>query len=190
LYPWRGGDPSFAAVDDKRNCIVVPEKHDWASPEADAKWEAYSNAIEDRIEEKPHLEYFLERTDEMAVRIATIMAVDRNIGNYDFKVDLADVDWAIQLTDLCSKRLVAEAGEMIGAEETKYTKDIKRVERIILDSPRIKHSDLVKAVKHFMNAKALKEILATVDESEKLVRHQGETPKGGGPRPVFYELRQ
>ncbi len=188
LYQWRQGNPMNGAQLMNPNLKPQPDVRPWASGSAKQMYDEFKREIEARIDGEPSLENFISRSPEIAIRLATIVAAGRWVGNYDFTVDRSDVEWGVAVARASADRMIIEASERMVEETPTYGEAANKLLRIVKGLGRIEHSELLRKMQP-MKAKDVKEIIATFIESGMLNK-EVVRPKdySGGTCPTFYRM--
>jgi len=186
LYCWREGELAAANLNNT-NLNPRPDARPWASPAAESAYRDFSCCIEERIDQEPGLDHFVGRSAEMAVRLATIRAAGRWVGNYDFSVDLSDMQWGVDLASASGDLLATEAHERMTGDQMTYSQIFNKVIDTIKRKRRISRSDLLRALQKSVRSKELGDILRTLIESGTVATEQV-TPPRGGPSATWYRF--
>jgi len=186
LYEWGGG--SFTGVNViNKDLQADPDVRTWANDRAKAGYKSFKTSIEDRMYGDDGLGAFLGRSAEIAVRLATIRGAGRHVGNYDFKVDESDIEWAIAVVRVCSDSLIAEAGGHMVEDLLTHGQAHNRIIGIIRKEGRISHSKLMRKVQKTIKGKEFNAILEQLEQSET-IKVVGVRPLSGGPLAKTYSM--
>lgn len=127
----------------------------WCADGAEAAFEAFRAEMDGEADAKPLTADFIVRAPEMAVRIATIVAIGR--GNDSVRRD--DIAFGIDIVRSSMAHMIAGAEEYM--TENEHEANVKRVLRIIRISGRITHSDLLRQVRS-IRSRDLKDIISSL----------------------------
>lgn len=166
---------------------VDPAAHDavkilpWCPDGAEDRYREFSHEIERRIEQEPDAAAFHARAVEMAIRIATIVAIGRM---EDMAVRKADLEFGISVAMASAKIMVEGAADYMAENENQA--NAHKIMRIIKGrGGRIKYRDLLRALCNSIKARDLKDILAFMCEAGQLERQEVKQDKGGWPE-IWY----
>jgi len=153
----------------------------WCADGALKRYKAFSAEVEKIMHRERERGAFYARTAEMALRIATIVAIGRL---EDDQVRLADLEFGITLATRSAETMAAGAADYMA--DTENQANAQKVMRIVKQrNGRIKHRDLLIAMQHSMKARDLKETIAALIEAGQLER-EDVTPATGGPSASWY----
>lgn len=181
-----GGNPILAAS----QCMissseVVPQVVPWSSDGAQAAFTALAGQIERTGDAKPEAKPFFARTAEMAVRMATIVAVGR--GDPKPEVRFEDMAWGRDVALWSARTMMMSAGLYMA--ETEVQADANRILRLIRDSGgRISKRDLLRRLQHRMKAREFKDVMDSLAASGAVTAETEPQQKGGHPNIVYVAL--
>ena len=140
------------------------------APMIEAKWEdewvlKSHLAFAQRMREREDGASFYVRTAEMGVRLATIVAIGRDHARP--VITLQDLDWAHAVALWSADRMRQDADEYMAENQTQA--DAGRVLRIIRRKGRVSHSELLRNLSSRIRSRDLKDILADLTDSERIV---------------------
>jgi hypothetical protein len=185
LYAWRQGEFSTSNLNNK-NFDPKPDQRPWADDAALTAYMDFAGSIERRMDSDVGLAYFLGRSAEIAVRLATIRAAGRSVGNYDFNIDLSDIRWGIDLASASGNILTIEAREKMN-DEMSFGQIVGKVIETIKKHRRISRSALLRTLQKSVRSKELNDILRTLVESRTISIEIVHSPKGG-PSATWYKI--
>lgn len=170
----------------RNDCTVDPASHKrvidigWADAAAEARFHAFVGEIDHMAMSDATVTGSYARAAEMAVRIATIIAIGRGAG----EVSAEDMDYGITIARLSARTMIAGVADYMAANENQA--NAQKIIRIIrTHGGRIKHRDLLKAMQHTMRARDLRDMLALMKDAGQL-DSGSETPRGGGKPMTWY----
>lgn len=136
----------------------------WATDDVRDAYREFRRELERRGSEQA----LLTRTAEMAVRIATILAVGRE--GVSAQVELSDWEWGRDLALWSAERMIADAAAHM--VENEHQRQTKLVLRIIKEAPArtISKADLTKKIDGRIKGNDLKSILASLEDAELITR--------------------
>ena len=138
----------------------------WCPDGAHERYKAFSAEVEGLMRQRAEQGAFYARTVEMALRIATIVAIGRLD---DDQVRLSDLDYGIGLAMRSADLMVTGAADYMAENENQA--NAQKVLRIIkARGGRIKHRDLLYALRHGVKARELRDLLAMMCEAGQLER--------------------
>ncbi len=148
--------------------IVLP----WASEDVRQAYKTFRRELDQREEDVR----FLTRTGEMAVRIATILAIGR--GGQPRAVTMADWMWGRDLALWSAERMMADAAAHMSENDDQRRQ--KMVMRLIKEAPGscILRSALTRKIDGRIPARGVKEILETLELGEMIAREMMKPPTG------------
>lgn len=168
---------SSADLAGKGYLVVLP----WCADGAEKEYENFSRDIENRMFAEPQNVDFLVRTAEMSVRIATIIAA--GCGRDSVRVE--DIKFGINLASQSAEMMIAGASDYMA--ENEHHANAQRIVRTIRERDgRLVYRDIARVMKN-MKARDLKEILASLCETEMLQREEVQRVGGGHPV-IWYSL--
>jgi hypothetical protein len=177
LYYWREGELAAANLNNT-NLNPHPDVRPWASAAAETAYRDFSLSVLQRIDREPGLDHFIGRSAEIAVRLATIRAAGRWVGDYDFSVDLPDMQWGVDLASASGDMLCTEAREQMTGDELTHSQIVTKVIETVKRHRQISHSDLLRTLQKLVRAAPLREILQTLAESGTIAKELTPGPKG------------
>lgn len=143
-------------------------------------YQEFGRLLEDREADMA----FLARTAEMAQRLATIRAV--GIDPVSPVVTREDMIWGRDVALWSAERMMAETSDYMA--DTQNQAEAQRVIRTLKEKGRMKHSDLLLAMRHRMKARDLKDLITGLaDAGQVLV--ELERPASGGTETRWYTAR-
>ncbi|WP_246674997.1 MULTISPECIES: DUF3987 domain-containing protein [unclassified Mesorhizobium] len=138
------------------------------------RYKSFSAEVEVLMRASPDTGAFYARTAEMALRIATIVAVGRRD---DDQVRISDLEFGIALATSSAQTMAAGAADYMADNENQA--NAQRVLRIVkARGGRVKHRDLLVAMKHTMKARDLKDLVAAMCDAGQLERFTIQTRDG------------
>lgn len=148
----------------------------WCPDGSEQAYREFQTAMESQADRDAQRAEFMVRAPEMAIRIATILAVGRG---YD-AVRIDDIRYGLTMVGNSVEYLVAGANEWM--TENEQEANVKKVLRLIRESKRITHVQLMRRA-YFLKARDLRDILAMLIESEMIRRIEVSTK--GRKRPEY-----
>lgn len=146
----------------------------WCNDGALQRYRAFSREIEQVVRSSPDRAPFFARTVEIALRIATIIAVGRG---EDDQVRVGDLESGIAIATASATLMADGAADYMADNENQA--NAQKVMRIVKGrGGRVKHRDLLVAMKHSMKARDLRDLLASMCEAGQLERFTIETRDG------------
>lgn len=139
LYLWGGAELETAALT-STEYDVAPQPIAWASPEAQAAFDDFSEFTRERMIANGDIAPFLSRTAENAVRMATIMAAGR--WGPGCAVELQDILWAIDVSKNCTERTIADAMSSMN-KELSHGEVYVRILELIKATGKLSRKDLI-----------------------------------------------
>ena len=156
------------------------------SPSAEKAWDQFAEDMQVKGDVDEDAGALFARTAEIAMRLATIVTVGQGVDC----IESDTMEWACKFALWSSNRLAQSAGLYIADSEYQaMSNEIKRViKRLSNGSKKVKHSDLVQALKHKYKSRDLKDaleqmIVGSTIKAEKTI------PEGGGPPTFWYGLK-
>jgi hypothetical protein len=163
-----------------------PDERGWAD-DSKSLYVDFRKHVLHRISQDPDVKHFISRSAEIAVRLATIRAAGRNIGNYDFTLDESDIRWGIDLARVTGERLIDDAKAQMVEEILPHGAAVKRVIDEIKKHGPIKRMDLLKRVQRQIKARDLDPIIRTLTESETIITE--DVKQASGPAARTYRMK-
>lgn len=161
---------------------VNPRALSWG-PGAEDAFLTFARAVQDRGDHNPDEEDYLQRTAEMALRVATIVAAGR------FSSVVTVEDFAI------GRALALESAETMidGARrhiaETEHQSNMKMVVNIIKDAGTITRKALYRKIDGKLDKRALDSVIALATAGEQIEEIKVKNPNpAGGPPVTTYRL--
>jgi hypothetical protein len=155
---------------------------EWCADGSQARYEAFLAEIEAKSDADPFAAAFWARTAEMALRIATVIAIGRLD---DLQVRIADLEYGIELARVSAQIMQAGAAEYMS--ENYNQANAQKVLRIIKQrGGRIRRTEMLHALKHQIRARDLNELLSAMVESGHIERQ--EVSSEGGRPATFYRI--
>jgi hypothetical protein len=152
------------------------------SPDAEQIRRGLVDEITARGDADSTLEPFLARTAENALRLATIVAVGRDVDNP--LIDAQTMTWAREFSVWSSDRLADGAGLYIADSDTQAAANAVR-RAIQEDGGRVKRRDLLRKLQHRYKSRELEDVIKSLAESEH-IRIEKVVPTGGGKPTMWY----
>lgn len=153
----------------------------WCPDGAHARYKAFSAEVDGIMRQEAERAAFYARTSEMALRIATIVAVGRLD---DDQVRLSDLEYGIGLAMHSSQMMAEGAADYMAENENQA--NAQKVLRIIKEQGGImKHKDLLRRMYH-MRARDFRDLIGMICESGALERIEIKTQTG--PHAAGYRL--
>lgn len=111
---------------------ITPYEVPWDSIEVEAYYEASRESTRAKMQTDTRLQVFLGRATEYAVRLATILAVGRDVENP--RVTMEDFKWGERLADECFMALAEEAEfHMASSPQDEANKKVRRAIQNLID---------------------------------------------------------
>lgn len=155
----------------------------WCPDGAQECYKAFSAHIHALMAATPDHAALWGRTAEMALRIATIVAIGRLEG--DDSVRLADLEFGIAMATRSAEMMIAGAMEYMA--ENQNQADAQKILRIIrARGGMMKYRDLVQSLKNSIKPRDLRDILAFMAEAGTIERRPGGNDRG--PEATVYRL--
>lgn len=170
----------------RNDCRTDPAAHDavrvvqWCADGAVERYRSFAAEVEQIIDSDPGLAPFYARTVEMALRIATIVSIGRLD---DDQVRIGDLEFGMALAISSATAMAQGAADYMADNENQA--NAQKVMRIVkARGGRVKHRDIVLAMKHTMKSRDLRDLLAAMCEAEQLERLEVKQQMGG--HPIFW----
>lgn len=142
---------------------------------------SFSQEVETKIDADPEMAPFYARTVEMALRIATIVAVGRCEEDAVRKTDL---QVGITIASLSSSLMAQGAADYMADNENQA--NAQKVMRIVKSrGGRIKYRDLCRALQNTIKARDLRDLLGSMCDAGQLERQEVKPPTG--PSTIWYQ---
>jgi hypothetical protein len=167
----------------------------WASPEVAKASSDFSKSIDKAMSADPDREDLMGRIFEYSIRLASLHAVSRAIGEEridpstaeitfsaaDASVDLRDLAWGVAWATESARILIDKSESMMAPNE--YGNDKNRVKDAIKKAGTISRSELLRQVQHVKSTE-LNGILDQLHEANLIATlASGDEPKKGAGRP-------
>ncbi|GGE18300.1 hypothetical protein GCM10011390_41840 [Aureimonas endophytica] len=170
--------------DSAANPSDVRRELPWQDAEAQGAFETFKTATEAKIED-PATSAFYARTVEMAVRIATVVAIGR-VGGQE-SVSLRDIEFGIAMAETSSAMMLLGAQDYLSNSE--HQSQAQKIRRIIKSrGGRIQRKALLVAMQHSLRARDLNDLLKAMEEADEIVS-EDVAPAAGGPKAKWYRIR-
>jgi hypothetical protein len=155
------------------------------SPTAEKIRMAFVNKLHKRGDADEEVGALLARTAEIAIRLATIVAVGQGVDCIEADV----MTWARDFAEWSSDKLAESAGLYIADSENQaMANEVRRViKRKSNGSKRVKHSVIVQALKYKFKSRDLKDVIDQMVVGGDL-KVEKSIPEGGGPPTYWYSL--
>jgi hypothetical protein len=146
----------------------------WCPDGAMAAWKAFRDEIEDYMSENPDQAELFVRTAEMALRIASIVAIGRM---EDHQVRLSDVRYGINLARQSSRLMAHGAAEWMSENENQA--NAQKIMRCIAKrGGKATHRQIVQSLKNSIRYRDLGDLLKSLSEGGQLGVQEDKNPKG------------
>ncbi|WP_420992273.1 bifunctional DNA primase/polymerase [Brucella sp. SA075A] len=156
----------------------------WCADGAQAAYTSFSREIERLMEREVDAGAFYARTVEMALRIATIVAIGRLD---DEQVRRADMEFGIEVAHQSARFMASGAADYMADNENQA--NAQRIMRAIkARNGRASQRDLVRSLQNSIRPRDLRELLASMCEAGQLERQEVK-PKTG-PSTFWYQIGQ
>ena len=152
----------------------------WCPDGSEAHWKAFSHECHETMISQPDRADFVVRSAEMAIRVATIIAV----GDGRDSVRIGDVKHGIKLAKESADFMISGATEWMA--ENDFQAHSNRILRAVRDRGRISHSDLLRKLSNIMKGRELRDIIAGLIESGYISKEDVETK--AGKRATWYSV--
>ncbi|MBB4004463.1 bifunctional DNA primase/polymerase [Aurantimonas endophytica] len=157
----------------------------WAGADAKAVYDQFSKRVEAKLSD-PDSASFYARTAEMALRIATIVAVGRGPFSAMNVVTADDMEFGKVVAMSSAETMITGAADYMADSDNQAS--AQRVRRIIKDrGGRVQHKVVLKAMQHSMKARDLRDLLGAMVDAEEL-ELQKVKPASGGPEVTWYRV--
>lgn len=144
---------------------------------AQALFQTFQRDVERRGDADARVAAFMARSAEMAVRIATIVAVGRGAE----AVETDDMQYGIDLTTRSAKAMMGGARDYMAGSE--HQDNVNRLRRAIRHAGGVlRHRDLQRGAAQRMRARDLNDAIKTLEEGEEITVESVQSPRG---RPSF-----
>lgn len=154
----------------------------WCPDGSQERYQAFSEEMMGMVEADPEYGSLYVRTAEMALRIATIIAIGRL---EDDQVRLSDLEYGIKLAKRSADMMVR--GAVLHMADNENQANFQKILRVIRShGGRIQHKKLLVSLKGRIRARELKELIGMMCEAEIIERY--EKPGGSGPPATWYRL--
>lgn len=151
----------------------------WSDTRAKATYDHFSKHVEAKLSD-PDSASFYARTAEMALRIATIVAVGRHPFNSLNSVSVEDMEFGKAVALGSAETMIVGAADYMA--DTDNQAAAQRVRRIIKErGGRVQHKVLLRAMQHSMKARDLRDLLGSMVDAEELELQKVEPGAGGTP---------
>lgn len=156
----------------------------WCPDGSQKAYTSFGREIERLIEREPDTASFYARTAEMALRIATIVALGRLD---DDQVRLSDMEYGIKVA-YRSARFMAEGADDYMADNENQANAQKIMRAIKARSGRCSYRDLAQSLKNSIRPRDLRELLQAMVDSGQIERQEVKNPVGSST--IWYQISQ
>ena len=147
---------------------------------AERAWVAYSHDVETLMSDKPAEADLRGRSAEMAIRIATIVAVGRGSST----VDVGDVKYGIAMAHRSAETMIAGAADFMAENEQEA--NWQKIVRMIREKGgRLEYRTIYRSMKH-MRSREMKELLMHMVDSGVIDVDEVKREDGRGHPQRFY----
>lgn len=147
---------------------------EWAADGAHDRYMAFSAEIEALIDKNPEDGAFYARTVEMALRIATVVAIGRL---EDIKIRASDLEYGILLARHSAEFMAAGAAEWMADNENQA--NAQKIMRCIkARGGTASNRDLVQSLKNSIKPRDLKDLILSMCEGGQLEKQEIINPRG------------
>lgn len=159
---------------------VKPEPMSWGQG-AEKAFRAFKREMDDHIVSSPIEGDFFQRTAEMALRVATIIAAGRGAS----EVTVDDFDFGKRLASDSARQMIAGALEHMS--ENEHQAQMKLVLGIVSQSTTITRMQLYRRIDGRLDARTLDNVLKALVEAGRIEEgsKKSENPSGGRPTRVY-----
>jgi hypothetical protein len=183
LYRWDGSQLGTARLNDSK-CEPVPERLHWQNIEVEQAFQALSLEVDQLIDRYDSLEFYVARTAEIALRLATIRAIGR--AGRGAMLEAADLAWGKALALHCGKKLAEQCKVYMAENETQQWHN--RILRFIQRKRQVKVQDIQRSIGGALRSKDFHDVLHSLAEMG-LVEPMVETNPAGRRRITGYKIR-
>lgn len=156
----------------------------WCADGSHKRYMAFSEEMQHRVSRDPDNGAFYARSAEMAVRIATIIAIGRLD---DDQVRMADLEYGIMIAQRSAEMMQAGANDYMASNENQANAQ-KIMRAVRTRGGRCKYRDLVQSLKNSVKARDLRDILQSLCDGEQLEK-QVVKPPNGGKELIWYQVQ-
>jgi hypothetical protein len=156
----------------------------WCADGSHKRYKAFSAEVERIISSDPNRGAFYARTTEMALRIATIVAIGRMD---DDQVRLSDLEYGIALARQSARFMSAGAGDYMSDNENQANAQ-KIVRCIRARGGRASYRELLRSLQNSIRVRDLKDLLVALCDAGTLERQ--ELPNKSGPPTFWYQVKE
>ena len=154
----------------------------WCADGSHERYIAFSKEVEALIRSDADRGAFYARTSEMAVRIATIVAIGRLD---DEQVRIADLEFGVSLSRASADMMATGAADYMADNENQA--NAQRIIRILRNrGGRLSWRDLCRALQNAIRPRDLKDVLALLCDSGQIEKQ--EVKPTSGPSTFWYQL--
>jgi len=154
----------------------------WCPDGSEQLFHDFAERIATMLEEHPQKDVFYGRAAEMALRIATIIAIGRGHDN----IRLDDLEYGIKMARNSGKVLEEGAADFMAENENQANAQ-KIIRTLKAHKEWMKHSDLLRSLSHSISSFILKDLLAGLIAAGQVQRKEEKAKKQGKPT-VSYRL--
>lgn len=154
----------------------------WCPDGAHAAYKAFSAKVEKIMRADPERGAFYARTAEMALRIATIVAIGRLD---DEQVRKSDLEYGIALATQSAELMVTGAADYMSDNENQANAQ-KVIRCIKARGGRVLYRDLLRSLQNSIKALDLKHLLGSMCEAGQLEKQEVKAPTG--PPTYWYQV--
>ena len=163
LYNWSGSPLATARLNDV-GLDPKPDEIHWADNQAESIFADFSLFIEAEMKRETSIKLFIARSAEMAVRLATILAVGRC--GREALVDVSDMEWGRDLVWECGQSLARASAKYMAENERQAWNN--RIVRLIQRRRVIKPREVQQYVRGALRSADIKDILAGLVEAGEI----------------------
>lgn len=152
----------------------------WCSDGSHETYKNFSDEISKKIEEEPETASFYARTAEMALRVATIIAIGRLESDQIYKKDM---EYGIKLASQSAKLMLTGAADYMSDNENQA--NAQKILRAIKNhSGRMSYRSLVRSLHNSIRARDLKDIITSMCDSGQIEKEEVKSSRG--PSAIWY----
>jgi hypothetical protein len=155
----------------------------WCGDGAHKRYNSFSAEIERIMRKDVGEGAFYARSAEMALRIATIVAIGRM---NDDQVRKSDIEFGIDIAYRSAKLMAAGAGDYMADNENQANAQ-KVIRCLKARGGRLVYRDLLQSLKNSIRARDLRDLLGSMCEAGQLERQEVKPPTG--PSTFWYQVQ-